>query len=43
MTPDRIATWTRPDGTIHAHGLCTDRPPPDRPPPDRPPPDGCSR
>ena len=28
MTPDRIATWTRPDGTIHHTGPTIDRPPP---------------
>ena len=28
LTPDRIATWIRPDGTIHHHGPCSDRPPP---------------
>jgi hypothetical protein len=48
MTPDRIATWTRPDGTIHHHGTCIDRHPPPRgvprtrstppPPHDHPPP-----
>jgi hypothetical protein len=25
MTPDRIATWTRPDGTHHHTGPTTDR------------------
>jgi hypothetical protein len=28
MTPDRVATWTRPDGTIHHHGTTIDRTPP---------------
>ncbi len=48
MTPARIATWTRPDGTIHHHGTCIDRHPLPRgaarnrstppPPHDHPPP-----
>lgn len=25
MTPDRVATWSRPDGAIHHHGPTTDR------------------
>jgi hypothetical protein len=37
MTPDRVTTWTRPDGTIHHHGSCIDRPPPTGPPPTGPP------
>lgn len=47
MTPDRIATWTRPDGHTAHHGPTVDRAPhgvapghdqpPDTPPPDRPP------
>ena len=28
MDTDRIATWIRPDGTIHYHGPTSDRPPP---------------
>jgi hypothetical protein len=27
MTPDRIATWIRPDGTIHHRGTTIDRTP----------------
>ena len=30
MTPDRVATWTRPDGTIHATGTTIDRHPAER-------------
>lgn len=30
MTPDRIATWTRPDGTVHHTGTTIDRKPPPR-------------
>jgi hypothetical protein len=30
MTPDRIATWTRPDGTIHHQGTTIDRRPTSR-------------
>jgi hypothetical protein len=36
MTPDRTATWTRPDGTTHHHGTTIDRHPPTGSPP------GCS-
>jgi Domain of unknown function (DUF222) len=25
MTPDRVATWTRPDGTVHSTGTAIDR------------------
>ncbi len=25
MTPDRTATWTRPDGTLFHHGTTIDR------------------
>ncbi len=28
MTPERIATWRRPDGTVHHTGSCIDRHPP---------------
>ncbi len=31
MTPDRVATWTRPDGTVHHTGTTIDRPPTRRP------------
>jgi hypothetical protein len=27
MTPDRVTTWTRPDGTVHWSGPTTDRQP----------------
>ncbi len=27
MTPDRVATWTRPDGTVHSTGTTIDRAP----------------
>jgi hypothetical protein len=27
MTPDRTATWTRPDGTVHSTGSTIDRQP----------------
>jgi hypothetical protein len=33
MTPDRIATWTRPDGTLHHRGSCIDRRPSSGTPP----------
>jgi hypothetical protein len=33
MTPDRIAIWTRPDGTIHHIGCTIDRHPPTSSPP----------
>jgi hypothetical protein len=33
MTPNRVATWTRPDGTIHHQGSCIDRHPPTGSPP----------
>lgn len=33
MTPDRIATWTRPDGTVHHIGSTIDRHPPTGGPP----------
>lgn len=36
MTPDRIATWTRPDGTIHHQGSTIDRHPPTGSPPSSP-------
>jgi hypothetical protein len=36
MTPDRVATWIRPDGTIHHTGPTVDRGPPGRPPPTGP-------
>ena len=35
MTPDRIATWTRPDGTIYWTGSTIDRAPSGVAPPDR--------
>ena len=27
MTPDRVTTWTRPDGIVAHHGRTTDRTP----------------
>jgi hypothetical protein len=35
MTPDRIATWTRPDGTVSHTGSTIDRAPNGVAPPDR--------
>ena len=35
MTPDRIATWTRPDGTTYWTGTTIDRAPNGVAPPDR--------
>ncbi len=36
MTPDRVATWIRPDGTVHHTGSTIDRSPPGRPTPTGP-------
>ena len=38
MTPDRVITWTRPDGTIDYHGTAIDRAPNGIPPPGTAPP-----
>jgi hypothetical protein len=40
MTPNRTATWTRPDGTIHATGSTIDRQPTRRQPSRRQPSSG---
>jgi hypothetical protein len=37
MTPDRVTTWTRPDGTVALHGLSIDRTPASTPIPARTP------
>ena len=38
MTPDRVITWTRPDGTIDYHGTAINRAPNGIPPPGTAPP-----